>query len=843
MKTILAQSYYADILQMKAALQSKTIPYNFTTYSSYFKDSACEDLPLLLNVSQNLCALKDSFPIYGKMFIYPAFCNEILQMAKQCVLYGIPSEELPCSTVSEKELQAIVEVALELPLPSPVSPDTVDDVLLTPYFPSDSYHFQLYAQLQKSFPYYEKDSTPVHTDFHHALNPRKEIESIAQEICSHTEDTTIVLCDPSSQLPVLQSVFARYHIPYTCVKQDVLPKMYRLFTALLKASVYENSDTLYAAITQNAFPVQLDSDCFEQLGSLLTSTTAPESIVPYIQDIESLASYTKLYTVLDAKLKQYFDRIQLCLEQLYATVPYREKVSVVFDILRKHPYCAEKNHLMQMISLRRQLQNALPFIHTKEDLIFLCAYLDTITASSFVLSTDKVIITDLQHPVPSSTHRYVVGCTSTIYPGFQTASGLFDEQYLAKIRHYPSLSQRYAEYTDSLSWISKGTSVLHYSCYTNDYEGREIQPAAIMHSDTLWPLERVRPFLQTNHSISSTTAESLYIDNNTITGSISTIERWFQCPYSWFLQSGLKLSPKEYPDLDTKLTGTLQHAVLEQAVNTLGKEYASISEEEVEALISPSFDALIHCHPENTILYTLSKKRMLRGLMKALSFLCDFEKHTSYVPYATEQHFLHPISTHVQLKGIIDRMDIHAQDCVRVIDYKSSPHSITQSKLEQGTCLQLLSYLTIAEELTHLTPAGGYYYSLKEETLEIEAVKKTGRGKKAEVSYIDPEEEILQSEKQKKQRLSGWTFTERLTELDDDEKHINHGSHKNYPDFDSVKEILKEVYEFFFVNVSTGCIEVHPTEGACTFCNYKSICRYHGEMYPAKSIAQRKEDN
>ena len=131
MKTILAQSYYADILQMKAALQSKTIPYNFTTFSSYFKDSACEDLPLLLNVSQNLCVLKDSFPVYGKMFIYPAFCNEILQMAKQCVLYGIPSEELPCSTVSEKELQAIVEVALELPLPSPVSPDTVEDVLLT----------------------------------------------------------------------------------------------------------------------------------------------------------------------------------------------------------------------------------------------------------------------------------------------------------------------------------------------------------------------------------------------------------------------------------------------------------------------------------------------------------------------------------------------------------------------------------------------------------------------------------------------------------------------------------------------------------------------------------------
>ena len=172
--------------------------------------------------------------------------------------------------------------------------------------------------------------------------------------------------------------------------------MYRLFTVLLKASVYENSDTLYAAITQNAFPVQLDSDCFEQLGSLLTSTTAPESIVPYIQDIESLASYTKLYTVLDAKLKQYFERIQLCLEQLYATVPYREKISVVFDILRKHPYCAEKNHLMQMISLRRQLQNALPFIHTKEDLIFLCAYLDTMTASSFMLSTDMLWVVQVQ---------------------------------------------------------------------------------------------------------------------------------------------------------------------------------------------------------------------------------------------------------------------------------------------------------------------------------------------------------------------------------------------------------------------------------------------------------------
>lgn len=848
MKTFLANSYYADLLQLSSVLSRSVSNLRSITPARFLKEPAVQDTSLLFSVFHILQSHREEFPVYQNMFGYPAFCKEILQFAKECALYHIPADTLPASTPSQKELQKILAYVLALPLSEPtgtfMEEKKREDFFLTPLFPEDSYHYTIYQSLKSVYPFLESHPEKETTTLMQALNPRKEIEAIAQALVAHQEPSNIVLCDPASQIPIVQAVFSRYHIPYSLIHFRHPSRMHSLFTHLLKAGLLKDADSLFDCITSDAFPVFLDSQYFSVLESILTSCSEPEAITPYVQNTEGLQNYTRLYQDSDAHIHAWFVALQPVLDALYATETADQKIRTVFEILKKHPYVQKQEYLKEMLSLRKTLQEALPHIHSEQDAFFLLEHLQSLSLSSDTLTTDQVVVTDLRHPVPYRTHTYVAGCCSSAYPGFTPKSGLFDEAYVKKIPQYPSLTLRYTQYMESSEWITHSCRHLHYSCFTNDYEGREVQLAYTLKdrfSEIHCTLDRLRPYRAPAPVLSSSEAQALYLHEHTITGSISTIERWFQCPYSWFLLAGLKLNKKELPSLDASLTGTLQHAVLEQAVNTLKKDYASLSSQDIHSLLSPTFDSLKHVLPGQSILFTLSELRMEQGLEKALDFLKDMEAHTSYVPLQTEHRFLQPISEHVILRGIIDRIDTFHNQSLRIVDYKSSTHVLQASKVEQGLQLQLLSYLILACEMTKLTPSGAYYYSLKEEAFELPGARKQGRGKNTEVLFQNPEEETLKEEKKKAQMLRGWTFTDHITELDDDGTHI--ASLKKTQNFEEWKNNLTQVYEYFYAHVSEGDIGIRPVESACTFCDYASVCRFHGEYRTPASIVNKKEEN
>ena len=59
----------------------------------------------------------------------------------------------------------------------------------------------------------------------------------------------------------------------------------------------------------------------------------------------------------------------------------------------------------------------------------------------------------------------------------------------------------------------------------------------------------------------------------------------------------------------------------------------------------------------------------------------------------------------MRLKGIIDRIDTCLGD-LRILDYKSSAKTLSESKVKAGLQLQLLTYLIIAVRKLRLNPAG-----------------------------------------------------------------------------------------------------------------------------------------
>ncbi|MEF9967639.1 MAG: PD-(D/E)XK nuclease family protein, partial [Longicatena sp.] len=86
----------------------------------------------------------------------------------------------------------------------------------------------------------------------------------------------------------------------------------------------------------------------------------------------------------------------------------------------------------------------------------------------------------------------------------------------------------------------------------------------------------------------------------------------------------------------------------------------------------------------------------------------------------------------------------------------------------------------------------------------------------------------------KSHQLSGWTLLPEDT-LDYNASHIkNIRLNKNGLSFTlydetSIEECLKELYKLLVEQLTDGCIEVNPVKNACTYCMYKTICRFKGQ--------------
>ncbi|MBR3348521.1 MAG: PD-(D/E)XK nuclease family protein [Solobacterium sp.] len=245
---------------------------------------------------------------------------------------------------------------------------------------------------------------------------------------------------------------------------------------------------------------------------------------------------------------------------------------------------------------------------------------------------------------------------------------------------------------------------------------------------------------------------------------------------------------------------------------------------------------------------------MISSLLKAAQFLKEYERSSTFIPNETERTFRRfAVSDHVRLNGTIDRISRDgANHMFEVIDYKSSSKTLSPASVKAGQQLQLLTYLCAAAELYGLeediSPAGTYYFLLSADN--ITDAKKTAALSVNRNGFKLSERNLRTDDKQMKtlmiasRRLNGWTFTDRTDAIDGEGSYVN--GLKNHYSYDSVRECLETLYEYFYENL-TGentegkpDISVNPVEKACEYCDYKGICRYHGDGRKAQEIYQGK---
>ena len=343
---------------------------------------------------------------------------------------------------------------------------------------------------------------------------------------------------------------------------------------------------------------------------------------------------------------------------------------------------------------------------------------------------------------------------------------------------------------------------------------------------------------------------------NTLITSISKLERYKSCPFSYYLQYGLKIKPQEELKIQTLNTGTFIHEVIDEffgTVKEVGIKLEEITEEQLSEIINKIIDSKLGQN-KNYIFTSTAKYRALvirlkKIIKKALKYIIGTIVQSRFEVLGTEVEFgekgkYKPIrltledGKRIEIIGKIDRIDTaQGEDgkYLRIIDYKSSAKNIDLNEVYAGLQIQLLTYLDAACKEEDLMPAGVLYFSMLEQMIKSD--------KRLEQEEI--EEKIRANFKMKGLILADV----KVVKLHD--KNLQNGNSALVPAYigkdgelsekktsgvtaEQFKDLQKYMYTIIkqiSKEILGGNIDLKPyykdKKTPCKYCDYKSICSFN----------------
>ena len=230
-------------------------------------------------------------------------------------------------------------------------------------------------------------------------------------------------------------------------------------------------------------------------------------------------------------------------------------------------------------------------------------------------------------------------------------------------------------------------------------------------------------------SLSGETATLLYGDE--LRGSVSSFERYAGCPFSYFLNSGLRLSPREIYDFNPADFGSVVHEVLRNVLSYCMDRRIDldfVKDSELEKIV---LEETNKASEKFFILREGGRKSFTKKRIEELSFVSarTIGKQLAkgeFRPDLLEHSFVLqrklPDGKKLIFNGVIDRVDTALSDSglfVRVVDYKTGDQEFSLEKAYYGLQIQLINYLRAAVEEEKkrnkdktIIPAGMLYYNI-----------------------------------------------------------------------------------------------------------------------------------
>lgn len=433
-----------------------------------------------------------------------------------------------------------------------------------------------------------------------------------------------------------------------------------------------------------------------------------------------------------------------------------------------------------------------------------------------------------------------------LFPGLRTESDLLDEL------------------PDAEKMVASRQSAYRY--VLGRMAGREAEPVRDALKGALGADAEYRELLARAEEYSRFSNQAQRLSRENVTalygrdwkGSVSRFERFAACPFSYFVQYGLRAKERKVLQIETPDIGWLLHAIVDAFSRRMlesGESYQDMTLERCGEIV----DRLIREMSERMFianLYSEKKlgvlfKRLRQMVMKSVWVICEHVRRGEFEPCAFEVSFDEngemppvtvelPTGERITLAGRIDRIDQYrngAELYIRIIDYKSGNKEFRLSDVFHRLSLQLAVYLTAACENGESMfgqapkPAGMFYFRLSDPVVAASGIS----------------EEKLQEEVLKKYKMSGLVLSDAdiiramdkgisgyskiiPVRLGKDGVISANSKSATMQQMDSLKSYIKRTIGQIGREILNGNAEIMPCydgkNSACEWCKFKSVCGF-----------------
>ncbi len=377
-------------------------------------------------------------------------------------------------------------------------------------------------------------------------------------------------------------------------------------------------------------------------------------------------------------------------------------------------------------------------------------------------------------------------------------------------------------------------------------------------------------------------AEALYGKNKKY--SITALERFEKCPFSYYLERGLCLSEQKEQEINASHIGSLMHLAVyefcklvegdEKSLSEIHKRWKALTDEDcgklIHTVISELSERILKSEPDDSgkIKYLLA--RCEATLKSSVSAVRKSLASGEYAAICYEKGFETQISDNgdnITLSGKIDRIDVMEDTArnqlnIRVVDYKSGNKSFSESGILDKVDMQLVIYAIAAEEMAKngLMGTGGlspqvrailYSRLADKKSSDIPANREegfTGEGQthKMEGLFIldeDGEGLLPDALCQMDRTIADGEESDFLDVSPDDNGNFQKGAHiASQKQFDIMTKYVKKAAVDADRSIKSGNIDISPygsDKGSpCRYCSFSDIC-----MFDKKRGKYRMEKN
>jgi ATP-dependent helicase/nuclease subunit B len=392
-------------------------------------------------------------------------------------------------------------------------------------------------------------------------------------------------------------------------------------------------------------------------------------------------------------------------------------------------------------------------------------------------------------------------------------------------------------------------------------------PALRSLADNLQQLHEPEP----TEDLPPAVAEKLY--GPVLKSSVSRLEQFAQCPFRFFVHSGLRANERKMFELDAHERGTFQHEILKTFHDQLvaeNKRWRDLVPAEARERIAKIATELQPTHRGGLLNVDAQTRFDARILTTALQDFVgtlitwmrgQYEFDPVKAEFAFGQETAAPAleidlggGQRLALRGQIDRIDLcRAGDSTLavVMDYKSSQRKLDPVLIAHGIQLQLLAYLTTVRRwpesvlgVGKIIPAGVFYVNLRGQ--QGNGDSRTEVLSNADESRRESYRHLGRFDSGALDKLDAASAADQFKFSRNKDGSISKNSKEALPraEFQKLLDQVEDQLRMIGQNIFSGATQVDPyrkgSVTACDYCDYRPACRIDRWTHPFRVLRTEK---